>query len=173
MVTTKGNATIRVYTAWSPLGASRFNSLVDVGYFDENAFFRVMNNASTQFVAQWGINGDPTVSKEWNNREIENDPVVASNIAGTLTYAAAYKNNQACCRTTQLFVNYANNSQLDASGFSPFAEVQGDGMEVLNQIYTGYWQQPNQNLIYRIGNSYLKNNFPLLDYIITVVKLDD
>jgi len=83
-----------------------------------------------------------------------------------LSYAAAMKDNKACCRTTQLFVNTVDNQRLDAMGFSPFAQVIS-GMEAFDQLYSGYGEQPNQNLIYSEGASYLEANFPLLDYLVS------
>jgi len=46
------------------------------------------------------------------------DPVIKSNTIGTVSYATAGPNT----RTTQLFINYINNSRLDPLGFSPFGK---------------------------------------------------
>lgn len=43
----------------------------------------------------------------------------ASNKIGTVTFASAGANT----RSTQLFVNLADNTYLDAQGFAPFGEV--------------------------------------------------
>jgi cyclophilin family peptidyl-prolyl cis-trans isomerase len=57
------------------------------------------------------------------------DPVVVSNTVGTVTYATAGPDT----RTTQLFINLADNSQLDSQGFAPFATVV-EGMDVVQAI---------------------------------------
>ena len=74
------------------------------------------------------------------NKDIHNATVVQSNLRGWMTYAATALPNS---RTTQLFINYANNSYLDASGFAPFAQVT-DGMNIVDQIYSGYGETPKQ-----------------------------
>ena len=66
--------------------------------------------------------------------------VLKSNTRGYMTYAATSAPDS---RTTQLFINYANNSYLDASGFAPFARVTS-GMSVVDAIYSGYGQTPSQ-----------------------------
>src|SRR5260221_489280 len=112
--TTKGTFVVTVRGVWAPLGADRFYNLVRAHFFDGVRFFRVV----TGFVVQFGISPDPAVSRAWQNANIKDDPVKASNTAGTITYADAGPNT----RTTQVFVNLANNaSNLDRMGFSPFA----------------------------------------------------
>ena len=41
-------------------------------------------------------------------------------------------------------------------------------MEAFDNVYSLYGQAPNQDSIYRDGNSYLRANFPSLTYIQTV-----
>lgn len=155
--TTVGNFSMHVNRTWSPLGADRFYELVMAGYYDQNGFFRVLPT----FVVQFGISGDPNISAKWVKASIKDDPVLVSNIRGRVAFATAGPNT----RTTQLFINYADNTQLDKYGFSPFAEVPVDDIPIVQRIYSGYGQEPNQNLIYAQGNSYLKKVFPLLDFI--------
>jgi peptidyl-prolyl cis-trans isomerase A (cyclophilin A) len=92
--------------------------------------------------------------------------VVLSNVRGTLAYAAASDaSGQAVNRTTQLYINYGNNSRLDASGFTPIGVVQGKGMAVVDAIYSGYGEDPDQDSIYAEGDAYLASNFPKLGYV--------
>lgn len=160
--TTKGDFLVEVHRDWSPRGADRFYNLVKIGFYNDVAFFRVLEG----FVAQFGINGNPEVNKAWRNATITDDPVKHSNTRGTLVFATGGPNT----RTTQLFINYADNTNLDRSGFSPFGEVV-EGMEVVNSLYAGYGEGaprgsgPNQALIQAAGNSYLKSRFQKLDYV--------
>ena len=161
--TTKGEFTIEVTRAWAPNGADRFYNLVRRGYYDEVRFFRVLSG----FMAQFGISGDPELNTIWREARIPDDPVVESNRRGYISYAMAGPNT----RTTQLFINYGNNSgSLDSGGFSPFGRVT-DGMDVVDDLYSGYGEGapsgrgPNQQLLQTQGNPYLVENFPDLDYI--------
>eukprot|EP00966_Prymnesium_polylepis_P240661 5565468-Prymnesium_polylepis.2 len=76
-------------------------------------------------MVQFGLNGDPAVSSEWRSKTIQDEPVKVSNKPGYVTFAKTGAPNS---RTTQLFINYADNSRLDGMGFAPFGEVEGDGM---------------------------------------------
>lgn len=162
--TSKGNFTVEVHREWAPNGADRFHKLVESGFYDECRFFRVMPD----FMVQWGINGDPEVQKNWVKATIKDEPVVKSNIRGYITYA---KSSQKNSRTSQVFINYADNSRLDADGFAPFGQVV-DGMDVVDAINAQYLQRPDQSQIQESGNAYLNKNFPKLDFIkkATIVK---
>ena len=76
-------------------------------------------------MVQFGLNGDPAVSSEWRSKTIQDEPVKVSNKPGYITFAKTGAPNS---RTTQLFINYVDNSRLDGMGFAPFGEVEGDGM---------------------------------------------
>ena len=161
--TSKGEFTIESQREWSPLGADRFYNMVKIGYFTDIAFFRVISG----FMAQFGIHGDPAISAHWSNAQIQDDPVIKSNKKGYISFAMAGPNT----RTTQLFINFGNNANLDSMGFSPFGKVI-EGMDVVDSIYSGYGEGapsgrgPGQGLIQSRGNEYLKKDFPQLDYII-------
>jgi len=156
--TSRGSVVIEVTRADAPIGADRFYNLVKAKYFDGVRFFRVIPG----FMAQFGLAADPAVSKTWNV-PIQDDPVKASNVRGALTFAATGAPNS---RSTQLFINFGNNSRLDSMRFAPFGKVVS-GMEFVDQIYSGYGEQPDQGRITAEGNAYLQKEFPRLDYIKT------
>lgn len=155
--TTKGAFTVEVTRSLSPNGADRFYNLVKNGYFKDIAFFRVVPG----FMVQFGIHGDPKVAAAWREANIPDDPVKASNTRGMLTFAKTGMPNS---RSTQLFINFGNNTFLDGQGFSPFGKVT-DGMDVVDKINSDSGERPNQMLIQTQGNAYLKKEFPNLDYI--------
>lgn len=156
--TSKGPFVIEVKREWAPIGADRFYQLVKSGFYDEARFFRV----APGFVIQWGIARDPILNSQWKEKVIPDDPVKEGNLAGWVSFASSGPNT----RTTQVFVNLANNLQLDSMGFSAFGHIT-EGLDVIARIYTGYGEQPVQSLIETQGNAYLKQNFPNLDYIKT------
>jgi peptidyl-prolyl cis-trans isomerase A (cyclophilin A) len=157
--TSAGAFTVQVTRAWAPGGADRFYNLVRNGFFDGTRFFRVVPG----FVVQFGLSGDPAISARWHLASIPDDPVQQHNTRGTLTFATAGPNT----RTTQLFINFADNLNLDGMGFSPFGKVV-DGMDVVDRIYAGYGERPDQGLIEGRGNAYLAAQFPKLDSIAKV-----
>jgi peptidyl-prolyl cis-trans isomerase A (cyclophilin A) len=154
--TTAGDFEVEVHRAWAPLGADRFYNLVRYGYFTNAAFFRVVPG----FVVQFGLSADPAVNKVWKAATIQDDPVIQSNKRGSLVFATAGPNT----RTTQLFINYADNARLDGMGFAPFGSVV-EGMDVVDKIHSAYREPPRQDLITEQGDAYLKANFPALDKI--------
>jgi cyclophilin family peptidyl-prolyl cis-trans isomerase len=160
--TTKGSFVIKVTRSWAPIGADRFYNLVKNGFYSNASFFRVIPG----FIVQFGISADPKVSAVWHDADIQDDPVKQSNVAGTVTFATAGPNT----RTTQVFINLANNQSLDAQGFAPFGTVTA-GMDVAQSFYSGYGEGapngngPDQQLIQSQGEAYLAANFPNLDHI--------
>ena len=154
--TTRGNFAVDVIRAWSPRGADRFHELVSAGCFADIAFIRVLPG----FVAQFGMHGDPDVNRRWEAKPILDDPVVQSNERGTIVFATAGPNT----RRNQFFINYSDNTRLDGMGFSPFGRVV-EGMSVVDSIYSGYGETPDQARVGAEGNAYLKREFPKLDYI--------
>lgn len=165
--TSKGDFVVEVHRDWAPKGADRFYDLVKQGFYDGDRFFRVIRNPHP-FMAQFGLNGDPAVNAKWTNADIPDDPVTQHNVRGMVTFATAGPNT----RTTQLFINYDDNSRLDADGFSPFGKVTS-GMDVVDSLYADYGEGapqgngPDQDRIENEGNAYLEKNFPALDYIKT------
>jgi len=157
--TTAGDFVVTVTRAWAPLGADRFYNLVKHGFFTDAAFFRVVPN----FIVQFGLSANPAVNKVWDNASIKDDPVTQSNHTGYLTFATRGPNT----RTTQLFINLAENgSQLDGQGFAAFAQVT-TGMDVVQKLYSAYGESPDQARITSEGKAYLDKSFPKLDHIIS------
>ncbi len=166
MRTTKGDVVILVHRDWSPIGADHFYELTKMRFYDDNAFFRALKG----FVVQWGISGDPAKNKTWSEISIPDDPPKVSNKAGTIVFAKTSEPNS---RTTQVFINLGDNSAaLDPQGFTPFGEVV-QGMENVLQIYSDYGEispngsGPSPAAIADIGNAYLEEHFPKLDYVKT------
>lgn len=156
--TSKGRFVVQVIRAWAPLGADRFHELVADGFFDDNRFFRVVPD----FVVQWGLAGDPKKNDRWNDKRLLDDSVKQSNARGTITFATEGANT----RTHQVFINLKDNARLDRMGFAPFGKVI-EGMNVVDSLYSGYGDDPEQHFIQTMGNSYLARLFPKLDYIET------
>jgi peptidyl-prolyl cis-trans isomerase A (cyclophilin A) len=160
--TTAGAFTVKVTRAWAPNGADRFYNLVQHHFYDGAAFFRVLSG----FMAQFGLNPYPEVNAAWEHATIKDDPLVQSNRRGYVTFATAGPNT----RTTQLFINFGNNSGLDHQGFTPFGVVT-EGMETVDKLYSSYGEGapqgrgPNQALIGARGRAYLEKEFPKLDTI--------
>lgn len=154
--TTKGDFIVEAHRDWAPRGVDRFHELVKNGFFDGGGFFRVIKG----FMVQFGLNSDPKLNAKWRTMTIADDPVTKTNTRGRITFATAGP----ATRTTQLFINYGNNSRLDNDGFAPFGQVI-EGMSVVDSIYAGYGEQPDQGQIERQGNAYLKSHYPKLDFI--------
>ncbi len=107
----------------APLGVDRFYNLVKYGFYNGCSFFRVVPG----FVVQFGLTGTPAVNAAWEPAKIADDPVQGSNVRGTVSFATAGPGT----RTTQLFINFGNNVQLDTMGFAPFGKVT-EGMDVVD-----------------------------------------
>ena len=162
--TSKGVFVVAVTRSLAPIGADRFHELVQDKFYDEARFFRVLKH----FVVQFGINKDPSVTALWNHLNLVDDPVKESNKRGTISFATGGPNT----RTTEVFVNLADNASLDGRGFAAFGEV-AVGMDVVDSLYSGYGEGepqgegPDQTKIETQGNEYLINHFSRLDHIKT------
>lgn len=160
--TTQGSFVVDIHRDWAPIGVDRFYNLVRIGFYDDTSFFRTIEG----FVTQWGLSPYPSVNQVWKEARVDDDPVMATNERGTITFAMSGPNS----RTTQLFINYTDgNTKLDTMGFAPFGEVV-EGMDVVDGIYkTGEGVPrgtgPSQSLIQSRGDAYL-SQFPDIDRII-------
>jgi peptidyl-prolyl cis-trans isomerase A (cyclophilin A) len=166
--TTRGDFTMTVTRAWAPIGADRFYNLVKHHFYDNMVVFR----AVTGFVVQFGISSYPPVAAAWSNANINDDPVKESNKRGYVTYAKTDRPNT---RSTQIFINFKDNSFLDSMGFAPFAQVDAPGMKVVEMFYDQYGDQPTgeQDQIAKGGKAYLDKKYPKLDVIKTARLVGD
>lgn len=161
--TSAGVFVIAVTREWAPLGADRFYNLVKNGWYDDARFFRAIKG----FMVQFGINGDPALNATWRNARIGVDPVKQGNKPMYISFAMGATPDT---RTTQVFINYGDNSSLDKMGFASFGQVV-EGQDVIMKINTEYGEGaprgkgPEQGRIQGEGNAYLKKEFPRLDFI--------
>lgn len=151
--TTRGDFVLEVHRDWAPNGADRFYNLVKHGFYDDTRFFRAIDG----FMVQFGISGDPAVSAKWQDANIAPDPVKQSNKRGFVSFAMRGSPDT---RTTQIFINYVDNSRLDGMGFAPFAQVV-EGMNVVDAIYK--YEVRDQGSIQGRGNAFLDSAYPKLD----------
>jgi peptidyl-prolyl cis-trans isomerase A (cyclophilin A) len=164
-VTSKGEFTVEVRREWAPYGADHFHGLVGAKYFDGAKFYRVLK----KYVAQFGVAADPKVGAMYRDLRIPDDPVRQKNVRGMLSFA---KSGPAS-RSTQVFINLANNTSLDKEGFAPFGKVV-EGMDVVDKLAYVYGDTmdrggggPDTKKAELLGNDYLQRQFPRLDGIVT------
>jgi len=160
--TSQGDFTVEVNRAWARRGADRFHELVRIRYFDQGRFFRVVKG----FIAQFGVHKDYSVHEAWRKLAIVDDPPKEKTLRGTLAFAQS----GAGTRTTEIFINLADNPMLDAQGFVPFGKIV-DGLDVIDKLYSGYGELRPQGTEIDAGrveegaNDYLVPRFPKMDYI--------
>jgi peptidyl-prolyl cis-trans isomerase A (cyclophilin A) len=83
-----------------------------------------------------------------------------------VTFATAGPNT----RTTQVFINFADNTNLDGMGFAPFGKVLS-GMDVVDKLNAEYGEGaprgrgPDQGRLQSEGNAYLAQSFARMDYV--------
>ncbi len=162
--TTKGAFALEVRRALAPRGADRFYHLVEVGFYNDSRFYRVIAGRFAQF----GIAGKPEIAGIWRNESFPDDPVKASNTRGTFAYAMTGPD----ARTTQIYINTSDQLQQDSQGFAPFGRVV-EGMDVVDKLYNGYGERSGggmragkQAKLFEEGNAYLDREFPMLDKLI-------
>ncbi len=161
--TSQGDMVVEAHRAWAPHGVDRFHELLRMRYFDQGRFFRVVPG----FIVQFGVHRNFDVHGKWREYFIADDPPRQKNLRGTLAYAMSGSGT----RTTEIFINLADNPALDEQGFAPFAKVV-EGMDVVDKFYSGYGEmRPEGKYIdpTRVegeANEYLVQRFPNLDYIL-------
>lgn len=149
---------LRLHPGWAPRGVRRFLKLLEEQFFDNCRFFRVKSG----FVAQFGISPEPDITDKWKQHGfLEDDPVLVSNRKGTLSFATTGEMDS---RSTQLFFNLQDNTDLDGTGFAPIGEVDQEGLSVLNRIFAGY-HKVSQKRIEAEGEEYLAKKYPKMSII--------
>ena len=161
--TTTGVFVLRVVREWGPIGADRLYNLARLGYYDDARFHRVNKN----YIAQFGLHGDPAVNAAWKEQFIKDDPPRSQNDRGTFAFAMKAPNT----RNTQIYINLADNTRNNAEAFTILGTVV-EGMNVVDSLYSGYGEssgagmrQGRQPPLEAGGNAYMDREFPLLDRI--------
>jgi peptidyl-prolyl cis-trans isomerase A (cyclophilin A) len=166
--TSAGPFEIETTRSWAPLGADRFYRLVRSGYYDDSRIFRVIPG----YIAQFGIAGEPATAKAWRFAYLPDDPSREKCRRGRVGFADKGPNT----RATQIFVNLADNPQLDTGEFAPFGRV-SSGMDAVDRLH-GYGREgpqgerTNQDAIFDHGNAWLDAKYPALNRIVraTIVR---
>lgn len=163
--TSEGVITVRMRRHWSPVAVDRVWHLMDNNFYAGARIYRVVPG----FVAQWGFSGEPVLDSVWRDHPVEDEPTVASNLRGVISFARAGPET----RSHQLFVNLVDNTRLDdavgggVTGYPPVGEIE-DGLEVIDGFYAAYADRtPNQDSIRILGNDYLRREYPQLDSIVS------
>lgn len=157
--TSQGVLVIEAHRDWAPNAADRFYNLVKNGFYDNTRFFRVLSG----FMVQFGLSGDPEIQRAWTLAGLVDEPPKQRNTRDNVSFARESSPNS---RYTMVFINYKDNSYLDAEGFPPFGQVV-IGMDVADKLYSGYGRTnvPDQRRIVAEGNAYLSAEYPKLDFI--------
>lgn len=162
--TTNGSFTVAAYRSWSPLGVDRLYHLVRLNYYRDVPFYRVV---PTKF-AQFGLAADLDITRAWAGNSIADEPVRESNTYGRIHFARSGPDT----RSQHLSIMLADNTYLDTvqangvTGFVPIGEVT-EGMDVVEGMHSEYGNKPLTEFdsLMTHGTSYLRRNYPGLDYI--------
>lgn len=152
--TTAGEFTIRAFTPWAPPFARRFWALSRLRYMEGARFYRVDRSSDGQgWVVQFGYRGDPAVDQCWDRHRTSNSTWsvhAPGNVRGTVAFSMDAVNqswtNPNCTAddycaqgfSTNIYINYGNNSRLDPHGFAVFGVVLEPGMDIVNRLYAEY-----------------------------------
>lgn len=184
----KGNFTIRVHRRWAPKGAERFEKLVDEKFYDNVTIYLVVPGKKVQF----GVHTDAEKRLRWRTADIAidnykkaDDPI--ERMHNQVKYFPRQRRNkrgrvgmwfhidhlgevELTPRGTVVYINLAHNQDYNKY-LSPFGEVIGHGMAVVDAVYHGYPEKegPRANRMEEMGEEYLEDHFPKLTRIITVV----
>jgi cyclophilin family peptidyl-prolyl cis-trans isomerase len=163
--TSEGTFTVKMRRHWSPAGVDRAWHLMDNDFYAGARIYRVVDG----FVAQWGFSGDPQLDSVWREHTLPDEPTVASNRRGVVSFARGGPET----RSYTLFVNLVDNQRLDGlvangiEGYPPIGEIE-EGLEVIDGFYGAYSDRsPSQDSIRLLGNQYLRREYPQLDSIVS------
>lgn len=155
---------LNISRASAPHGVDHFHLLAKIGFFNEAAFYRYAPN----FLVEWGVSANSTLNHIFGHSPIPDDPVVLSNVAGTVSFA-----DGGMGRATVLFLNFDDNSRLDKNGIAPFATVVDDGhsMKTARAIFN-----PTPNSTSGIppqayadnGDAWIRRTYPGINFIKSV-----
>ena len=170
--TTQGNFDIEAVREWSPNGVDRLYQLIKNDYYVDVAIFRVVPN----FVAQFGIHNDTLINNAWQKRGIEDEPVIKKNDSMTISFARGGVNT----RSNQIFINLKENYRLDelaysgVTGFPVVAKVIA-GQDNVLKFYDGYGDNlgRKQGEVAKLGNEFLRKEYPKVDYILKAYILKE
>jgi homoserine O-acetyltransferase len=164
--TTKGVFVLELVRDWGPIGADRLYNLARLGYYDDARFHRV----NKEYIAQWGLNGNPAVNAAWKDAYIADDPPRSNNKRGTFAFAMKGA-TQPRTRKTQIYINLKDNPRSDTEPFTILGTVI-EGMSVVDSLYSGYGEnsgsgvrQGRQPPLEAGGNAFMDKEYPLLDRI--------
>ncbi len=167
--TSEGAFTVKMRRHWSPEGVDRVHHLMSNDFYAGARIYRMVDG----FVAQWGYSGDPVRDSVWRDHTLPDEPTVASNVRGVVSYARGGPES----RSFQLFVNLVDNLRLDSlvsggvRGYPPIGQIV-EGLEVVDGFYSAYQARtPNQDSIRIQGNDYLRREYPQLDSIVSTEVL--
>jgi len=169
--TSAGDVTIAFHRAWSPQAVARVHQLARDDHWAGARIYRVNPR-----YAQFGYTGRPDADSAWVGAGLPDEPVVASNERGTVSFARGGPGT----RSVLLFINRSDNTDLDALpwngvvGFPPVGRVVS-GMEIVDAFNGAYGDDPLQweDSIRVTGNVFLDRRFPGLDSIIGSEIVED
>ncbi len=152
MKTDVGDVSIEVYPQAAPNSAKRFLGLVEKGFYNDTPLFRVVPG----FVVQFGVNWRKPHKAE-KETTFKEDQTKFELEKGTLCFA---KTQQPDSASTQVFINYANNSDsLRPMNFTVFGRVT-KGMDVVEKFKDASGGSPmglDQTALWEDGGNYLKS----------------
>eukprot|EP00405_Crypthecodinium_cohnii_P024846 CAMPEP_0206491902 /NCGR_PEP_ID=MMETSP0324_2-20121206/45529_1 /ASSEMBLY_ACC=CAM_ASM_000836 /TAXON_ID=2866 /ORGANISM="Crypthecodinium cohnii, Strain Seligo" /LENGTH=201 /DNA_ID=CAMNT_0053973695 /DNA_START=116 /DNA_END=722 /DNA_ORIENTATION=+ len=149
--TSQGRLRFQLLPESTPQGVQRFVDMVRAGFFTDIAMFRCIDG----FLAQFGISDDADANRQFE-KVIPDDGEEGQ----------SFEKQRPGLADQQLFVTLAD--QTGNLGHRPWERPVAklvEGKDVLDRLYRGYGERPDQGMIFRYGNSYLQQSFPKLDYI--------